>query len=382
VPRGHDFPPRRMSRWGDAIMDVSRLPRRMSGWERKATRYLQGIRIDWFAMSLAGTLLAATLLPCHGDSAQAFHAAGIMAIAALFFLQGARLSRDAILNGVMHWRLHAFVASTTFVLFPLIGLGLARLFPAVLPGSLWLGVLFICALPSTIQSSVALTSIARGNVPGAICSATLSNVAGIVLTPLLFTAMSRSRGSVFDLSGIWHVMAQLLVPFIFGHLLRPWLGQWAERNRPILAITDRASILLVVYSAFSGAVVLGVWDRLPPMLFVTLGLVTAVILGAVLLFLIGGSRALSFDRTDEPAIVFCGVQKSLVSGVPIANALFPASAVGLIMLPLLIYYPLQLLMCARLARRYATTDSRRVTRADALLTTSLAPIGTDHIADS
>jgi sodium/bile acid cotransporter 7 len=264
----------------------------------------------------------------------------------------------------------------------LIGLGLARLFPAVLPGSLWLGVLFICALPSTIQSSVALTSIARGNVPGAICSATLSNVVGIVLTPLLFTAMSRSRGSVFDLTGIWHVMLQLLAPFILGHLLRPWLGQWAERNRPILAITDRASILLVVYSAFSGAVVHGIWDRLPPMLFVTLGLVTAVILCAVLLFLIGGSRALRFDRTDEPAIVFWGVQKSLVSGVPIANALFPASAVGLVMLPLLIYYPLQLLMCARLARRYATTDSRRITRANALLTTSLAPIRTDHIADS
>jgi solute carrier family 10 (sodium/bile acid cotransporter), member 7 len=193
--------------------------------------------------------------------------------------------------------------------------------------------------------------------------------------------MSRLRNSVFDLSGIWQVALQLLVPFILGHLLRPWLGEWVERNRPILAITDRASILLVVYGAFSSAVVHGVWDRLPPMLMATLGLVSALLLGAVLPFLIGGSRALRFNRADEAAIVFCGAQKSLVSGVPIANALFPASAVGLIMLPILIYYPMQLLICAALARRYATADSRRGSRADALIISRPTPILASQIAD-
>jgi len=341
------------------------------------------IHIDGFILSLFGTLSAATLFPCQGVSAQVFRAAGILAIGVLFFLQGARLSRDAVLNGATHWRLHVFIASTTFVLFPLIGFGLASCFPVVLPGSLWLGVLFICALPSTVQSSIALTAIARGNVAGAVCSATFSNLAGIMLTPLLFSAMSRLHSNVFELSAIWQVMLQLLVPFIAGHLLRPWIGRWAERNRSILAITDRGSILLVVYTAFSGAVVLGVWDRLPPMQIATLGLVVALILGAILLIVIGGSRALGFDRTDEAAIVFCGAQKSLVSGVPIANALLPASAVGLILLPIMIYHPLQLLISAWLALRYAATaECSRVPRADARSGTVLAPIMADQVADS
>jgi sodium/bile acid cotransporter 7 len=354
------------------MMAISRPLRPDLGWLPMLKQSAGRIPIDGFVLSLFGTLLAATILPCQGVSAQIFHTAGILAIGTLFFLQGARLPRDAVLNGLTHWRLHLFIASTTFVVFPLIGLTLARWFPGALPDSLWLGVLFICALPSTVQSSIALTSIARGNVAGAVCSATLSNIAGIMLTPLLFGAMSRLRSNGFELSGIWQVMLQLLVPFIAGHLLRPWIGQWGERNRSILAITDRGSILLVVYTAFSGAVVLGVWDRLPWMLIATLGVVVAVILGAILLIVIGGSRALGFDRSDEAAIVFCGVQKSLVSGVPIANALFPASAVGLILLPIMTYYPMQLLISAWLARRYAANAERNHALA------VLVPVTADH----
>jgi sodium/bile acid cotransporter 7 len=364
------------------MMTISRSLRSVLSWQLNVKRAVAKIHIDGFILSLFGTLLAATFLPCQGTSAQFFRVAGILAIAALFFLQGARLSGDAILNGATHWRLHVFIASTTFVLFPLIGFGLATWFPGVLPGSLWLGVLFICALPSTVQSSIALTSIARGNVAGAVCSATLSNIAGIMLTPLLFSAMSSLRSSAFELSGIWKVILQLLVPFIAGHLLRPWIGQWAERNRSILAITDRSSILLVVYTAFSGAVVLGVWDRLPLMLMATLVFVVAAILAAILLIVIGGSRALGFDRSDEAAIVFCGVQKSLVSGVPIANALFPASAVGLILLPIMTYYPLQLVISAWLARRYAATVDSRRPQANGRAGPVLVPTMPDKVADS
>lgn len=308
-------------------------------------------RIDPFVLSLLGVVLGATLLPCRDTSASVFKALGIVAIAAMFFLQGARLSRDAIVNGITHWRLHAVISATTFVSFPIIGLGLSVLFPTLLPPSLWLGVLFVCALPSTVQSSIALTSLAQGNVAGAVCSATASNLAGIVLTPLIFGLLSRAHGAGVRLEGIGQVVGQLLLPFGVGHLLRSWVGNWVENHRAVLSITDRSSILLVVYVAFSAAVAHGVWHQLPPATLLVLGVVLALVLAGVLILIRFASVAIGLGQQDEIAATFCGSQKSLVSGVPIASALFSSAVIGPVLIPIMIYYPMQIVTCAWLAKR-------------------------------
>ena len=64
-----------------------------------------------------------------------------------------------------------------------------------------------------------------------------------------------------------------------------------------------------------------------------------------------------FAVPDEIAAVLCGSQKSLVSGVPIASALFPAATIGMVLIPMMLYYPMQLVVCAALARRYASQPS-------------------------
>jgi sodium/bile acid cotransporter 7 len=314
---------------------------------------IRRLRPDVFVMALTGTVAIATLLPCLGTSARIFHAAGIGAIAALFFLQGARLSREAILAGMTNWKLHAAIAGTTFVLFPVLGSALITLAPHALGGTLVLGVLFLCALPSTVQSSIALTSIAQGNVAGAVCAATASSLIGLLLTPLLFGFLAHMRGGGMDASGMWQVLAQLLLPFVAGHLLRPWIGAWVARNKSLLAITDRGSILLVVYTAFSAAVVHGIWQQLPPAMLGALAIVVAGLLAAALLITSAGARAFGFAHADEVAAVFCGSQKSLVAGIPIASVLFAGPTLGVVVLPIMIYHPLQLVVCAWLARRYA-----------------------------
>jgi solute carrier family 10 (sodium/bile acid cotransporter), member 7 len=309
--------------------------------------------IDGFILALAGTLAAASLVPCRGASAHLFHALGTIAIASLFFLQGARLSRTSVVHGMTHWRLHAAIGGTTFVLFPSLGLALVWLVPHLLPRSLWLGVLFVCVLPSTVQSSIALTSIARGNVASAICAATVSNVAAIVLTPLMFGALANLHGHGIDLSAVRSVALQLLAPFAAGHVLRPWIGSWAERNRRLLSTTDRGSILIVVYTAFSAAVTHGIWQQMPPAMLVALALVLAFLLAMVLLIIVCASRALGFDSADEAALVFCGSQKSIVTGVPIATALVSGATIGPILLPIMLYHPLQLVVCTWIARFFS-----------------------------
>jgi sodium/bile acid cotransporter 7 len=317
------------------------------------TARLGRLHPDRFVLSLVAVVLMATLLPCRGQTADIFHALGLFAIASLFFLQGARLSRDAVIAGITHWRLHAAIGATTFILFPLFGMVLLTAFPHLLPQPLWVGVIFACVLPSTVQSSIALTSIAQGNVAGAVCAATASNLAGTVLTPLLFAAISRMHGAGIATENIGKILLELLAPFVLGHLLRPWIGARAEHNRKLLSITDRGSILLVVYSAFSAAVINGVWRNLPPATLLLLGCVVVLLLLGMVTAIVLASRALGLGESDEIAAVFCGSQKSLVSGVPIANVLFSGAEIGPTLIPIMAYYPLQLVVCAWLARRYA-----------------------------
>lgn len=312
---------------------------------------------DPFILALLAAVAAASLLPCQGAAAVGFKWLTTAAIALLFFMHGVRLSREAVSASMGHWRLHLAILSVTFGLFPLIGLGLYAAAPGLLPRPLWLGVLFVCILPSTVQSSIAFTSIARGNVSAAVCAAAASNLLGMILTPLLAGLILQLHGGGPSLEQVGKIMVQLLLPFAAGQLLRPQLGAWADRNRKLVAISDRSSILLVVYTSFSAAVIQGVWAQLPPARLFVLTLVLAAILAAALVITTFGARLLGFSKEDEIAIVFCGSKKSLASGVPMANVLFAGPAVGLTVLPLMIFHQIQLMVCATLARRYGARDT-------------------------
>ena len=308
--------------------------------------------IDPFLLTLVGTVILASLLPVHGMAAGAVDTAATAAIMLLFFLHGARLARENLIAALTHWRLHLTILAITFVLFPLLGLALSAGLRGLLTPELWTGVLFLCALSSTVQSSIAFTSIARGNVAGTVASAATSNLLGIGLTPLIMGLLLHTGGGAVSFSGVWKIVLQILVPFALGHALRPWLGAWVARHRILLSYTDRSTIILAVYSAFSAAVIEGIWHQVPLPSLLLLLVVNAILLAAVVLLSRTIARRLGFSTEDEISIVFCGSKKSLVSGVPIARVLFPAAAVGPAVLPLMVFHQMQLMVCAWLARRY------------------------------
>jgi solute carrier family 10 (sodium/bile acid cotransporter), member 7 len=309
---------------------------------------------DNFTLCLIATVITASLLPCRGSVAHVFDGLTDLAIGLLFFLHGAKLSREAVVSGLTNWRLHLTVLASTFVLFPILGMLLKPvLLPLVTP-SLYVGILFLCTLPSTVQSSIAFTSIARGNVSAAVCSASASSLLGIVITPLLTGLVLQAHGQgAMSWSSVGEIVLQLFVPFVLGQVAQRWIGGWVQRHRPLVGLVDQGSILLVVYTAFSAAVLQGLWKQLPLSVLGGLLIVNAVLLACALLITRYGSRALGFDREDEITIVFCGSKKSLASGVPMANVLFPAHAIGMIVLPLMLFHQMQLMTCAVLARRYA-----------------------------
>lgn len=320
-------------------------------------RFLAAI-IDPFLLMLLATVGLAALLPAQGQAAGVVDIVADIAIALLFFFHGAKLSREAILAGMGHWRLHLTVLASTFVLFPLLGLAAGLLPATILPPVIATGILYLCLLPSTVQSSIAFVSIAGGNVPAAICSASASNLLGIFITPLLVGLLMQTGGAGgVSLEALEAIILQLLVPFIAGHLARPLIGRFVQKHKQTISYTDRGSILLVVYSAFSAAAVEGLWHKVAAADLIAISVASIVLLALVMGATALAGRWLGFSREDRIVLLFCGSKKSLVSGVPMASVLFPMAQVGLIILPLMLFHQIQLILCTWLAARWRQEGS-------------------------
>ncbi len=310
-------------------------------------------RLDPFLVGILTTVPVAGLLPASGTALNIFTWAAKIAIGLLFFLYGARLSTREAFEGLRHWRLHLTILATTFALFPLLGLATKMLVPTVLTEPLYLGVLYLCLLPSTVQSSIALVSVARGNIAGAVVSASASSLLGIVVTPLLVALTMTTQGVTFSASAVLDIVLMLLVPFLAGQLLRRWIGGWVGRHGGPLKIVDRGSILLVVYVAFSRGMNEGIWSSLSLGRLLALAGVCLVLLALVLALTWFGAPRLGFAYEDRATILFCGSTKSLATGLPMATVLFPGQPIGLIVLPLMLFHQIQLLVCAAIAARLA-----------------------------
>ncbi len=315
---------------------------------------IKQFRLDPFLISIISVVILATLFPCQGEIKVFFNYLTTIAIALLFFMHGAKLSRTALMTGFGHWKLHLAIFCSTFILFPLLGIIMKPITIILITPLIYNGFLYLCSLPGTVQAAIAFTSVGKGNVPAAIFSSTLSSILGVFLSPLLVTLLLHQQGSGQELGrAIYSIIMQLVAPFVVGHLSRPLLAAWVERNKTWISKIDRSSILLVVYTAFSEAVVGGIWKQVSPYTLLAIIVVSCLLLSLVIFINILIARLLGFSLPDTVTLVFCGSKKSLVNGIPMANVLFPAASVGIMVLPLMLFHQLQMIVCAFLAQRYA-----------------------------
>ena len=319
---------------------------------------LKLLALDRFTILLIGMLVLATFLPVSGQVAHYFNILTTVAIAVLFFLHGAKLSREAVVEGMLHWKMHALVFTFTFVIFPAIGLVAKPILEPLLGQQLYWGFLFLCFLPSTVQSSIAFTSIARGNVAGAVCSASFSNIIGMLITPILvsYFILGQQQHGFDPMQSIVQIMLLLLLPFVLGQLLRPYIIQYLLKRPSVVRAFDQGSILMVVYGAFSSAVVAGLWQQVSGLTLFYLTLACSSLLTVVMLLAWYMPQWLRFNRADQITIFFCSSKKTLASGVPMAQILFIGQPLGIIVLPIMIFHQIQLMVCAVIANYCAKTS--------------------------
>lgn len=316
---------------------------------------LKLLALDRFTLLLVAMVVLASFLPVSGSAAHFFNVITTIAIAILFFLHGAKLSREAIVQGIMHWKFHVLVFAFTFALFPILGL-LAK--PVLLPmlgQELYWGFLFMCFLPSTVQSSIAFTSVAKGNVASAVCSASFSNIIGMFITPVLVSVfiLGKSEHEFDPTSSIIQITLLLLLPFVLGQLFRPLVYPHMIKVPRLVKSFDQGSILMVVYGAFSSAVVAGLWNEVSWQTLLLLVLACSVFLTVIMLLAYYLPKVFGFNRKDQIAIFFCSSKKTLASGVPMAQILFIGQPLGMIVLPIMIFHQIQLMVCGIIANRWS-----------------------------
>ncbi len=309
-------------------------------------------RADRFTTGIIISVLLGLLLPCSGSVATGFDWLTNAAIVLLFYLYGVKLSRESVIAGLLHWRLQAIVFFFTFIFFPLLIPVMKPLLVWLVGPALYMGLIYVACLPSTVQSSIAFTSVAGGNVPAAVCSASVSSLLGVFLTPLLvslFFSTTNAGGAEVGLDTVITICSQILLPFILGQLSQRWLRAWVQEHKKLIGWNDQTTIWLVVYTSFSKATVSGYWTHLEGAHLLGLILACTLVLAVVQLGTYVSARLLGFQRQDRITIVFCGSKKSLAVGAPMMMAIFGTLDNNLL-LPLMVFHQVQLMACAQLAR--------------------------------
>ena len=310
--------------------------------------------LDWFLLALIAVVALAYWQPGLGSSTSPvpWKLITTVGVALVFFFYGLKLSLGKLRAGMRNWRLHSLVQLATFGLFPALALLMRPFFGAAGGEMLWASIFFLCALPSTVSTSVVMVSIAGGNLPAAIFNASISSLLGIVLTPLLTSVFLHTSA---DSSHLWGLAVQLLwqvvLPVGAGVLLNSRFSAFAERNLGRLRVFDQVIILLIVFTAFCDSFAEGIFSRYRPVDIFKLGAGMVALYLLVFGIIWGLSRVLNFSRADQIVAVFCGSKKSLVHGSVMASLLFPASAAtGLILLPLMLYHALQIIIASSMAQ--------------------------------
>jgi sodium/bile acid cotransporter 7 len=320
------------------------------------------IKANGFILGLFAVVLLAFIFPDPAARNGWLHPNLVqnIGIALILFVQGISMPLEKVRKGAGNWKLHVIIQSFTFLIFPIVGLGFGFVLQTIWPGeppAVRDGFLYLCVLPSTVSTSVVLTSVAGGNTAAAILSAAFSNIVGVILTPLLVSLLIHATGKTGSGSLgplLLDITMLTLLPFAAGVGIRPFVRHWVDANKKWVNRISNSIILFFVYSAFCDSVKQRIWHEYGLLLTVQILLCVAALFGFVSLLIYLASHLARLNREDAITCYFCSVKKTLAMGIPLAMLIFGSrSDLSLILLPIMFYHPFQLFTNGILANRWA-----------------------------
>jgi sodium/bile acid cotransporter 7 len=326
----------------------------------KLNRKLASAGIDSFIAGILLMVVLAYFFPQPGLVKKPFSLEDVAAygVAGIFFFYGLKLNFDKLKKGLANWKLHIVVQTATFLLFPLLALSIKPLFHSETDAALWTGIFYLCALPSTVSSSVVMVSIAGGNIPAAIFNASISSLIGIFMTPFWIKLFITQGSAHMDSTTIVSkLLVQVLIPVLLGIALNSRYGAITERNKKKLKTFDQVIILIIIYTSFCHSFSLGIFKGISWLALILLAVYMLVLFVLVICLIRFIARLLGFDAADSITAMFCGSKKSLVHGTVMSRIIFAGStSTGIILLPLMLYHALQLVAASIMAKRMATNN--------------------------
>jgi sodium/bile acid cotransporter 7 len=312
------------------------------------------MKLDLFSSLLILMVLLGLWWPdlASGTSGSFLQGVTQWGVSLIFLIYGIKLKTKELISGLSKWRLHLMIQACTFILFPLLVFPFIAFDQDAGDSTFWLSIYFLACLPSTVSSSVVMVSIAKGDVPSAIFNASISGILGIVLTPLLLTPFISEvhEGDFTPVLG--QLIYEILLPLLIGLALSPYLGKWFRARGGWLTWFDRSIILFIVYKSFAISQLEGHFIQLKGPYIVSV--FVAVIVLFIIVYGITNyvSRITHLPRGERITLQYCGSKKSLIHGSIFAQALFgPQAALGLLLLPVLIYHGIQIIVVSWLAQK-------------------------------
>lgn len=302
-------------------------------------------KFDWFIPALLGAIVLARLWPEGGIGTGPFSVKSLsgIGVSIIFLLYGFRLNIRTIISSISNYKLHLLIQITTFLLFPAIALTARYTFGQ--DNELWQGIIFLSFMPSTVSSAAVLVSLANGNIPAALFNSSLSSILGIILPPIGLSLLAGTTGEGFDAGEVFvKLVLQILLPIILGVMLNPVVGATAIKYRSFTRYFDQTVILSIVYYSFSNSFYINQFEGLSVGDIIILILILSLMFALVNLLVYFTSKRLNLTKPDLITALFCGSTKSLVHGSTMGRLMYATNpAVGVIILPLLIYHSLQLI---------------------------------------
>ena len=252
-------------------------PARAGAWLRK----------NWFFVGLLAAVAGGLAAPETGTAASGGGLTATVLVVALFFLSGLSLPTEAIGSGLRDVRLHVFLQAFIFIVTPLYFAASAALLWRGGDPRILAGIYALAVLPTTVSSCIVFTQLARGNVIATIFNASLANIAGVFLSPLLLSLLLQQSGRALPADELLRVLSSLalrmLLPVAVGQVARAVLREWAQRHGKKIGVFMNAAILVIIWFSFSrpardpqfAASLLRLWP-----LFVYLAISHLLLLGA------------------------------------------------------------------------------------------------------